>query len=169
MSTWPVHHVAPIAGVTAALLAGCGGGSGSGAKPSSSHTTSTAPAAHVTGLAKPVYPRCGVERFAKPQTAPLHGNTVGQYWQVSYILPSKAPQIKGAMSLITLLEQSPELKAGAVQGGQKLVFGGQTVSFRKAGGKTPQNVVQWRTAAARYIMIVDGPLAAIKRLVSCLP
>jgi hypothetical protein len=159
-----------------ALAAGCGSGddepapepaSTSPAETTTATTTSKKPAK--AGLAKPVYPTCGVRRFNEPVEVPLVAEGGGQYWRLVYQLPASAPRIEGQATQLTLVEQPPTVEGIGVEGGRDVVIAGKKVSLRRARPDTPSNVAQWRTKRARYSLLADGSIAELRRMIRCLP
>ena len=155
-------------------LAGCGGGGDDGAAPATSSSTgssSTAAAkapASAAGLAKPLYPSCGVGRFGKPSASPDVADGA-QYWQVDYKVPPTAPRVVGATTVVTIVEQQPAQPRGKIGGGHEIVVAGHKVSLSPRTTKSPSNVAQWKTKAAKYLMLADGTTAALKKIIACLP
>ena len=159
-----------------AALAGCGGGGDKGSSGTTSSAAATTPTtgtvakapASAAGLAKPFYPSCGVKRFGKPTASPLVNNGA-QYWQVDYKVPPTAPRVTGLTSVVTIVEQAPTGPRGKVNGGHEIVVAGRAVSLSPRTTKSPSNVAQWKTKAAKYLMLADGTTATLRQIISCLP
>jgi hypothetical protein len=168
-------HVSTLATV-ALVSGGCGGSDDSSTPPrqptttaSATTTTTAAAPAGAAGLAKPVYPRCGVKRFTKPVTAPLVADGGAQYWRILYQVPVTAPRVADLPSQLTIVEQAPNGRRGSLQGGREIVVAGHKVSLRPATKKTPSNVAQWKTSKAKYILLADGSIAQLRRVIACFP
>jgi hypothetical protein len=165
-------HLAFVAAAVA-TIAGCGGSEASTPRaPVTSTSAGTAHVkapAHAPGLAKPIYLRCGVGRFKKPSATPLVAPGGAQYWRIVYLTPVTAPNIRGLPRNVTIVEQAPAGARGALQGGHDVAIAGRTVSLRPGNTKTPANVAQWKTHKARYILLADGSLAQLRRLIPCFP
>jgi hypothetical protein len=167
-----LHVVGVLAGLLA--FAGCGGGSDETKAPAATTTAAatTTPAAappkRNPNLAKAIYPRCGVSRFSKPHASPMVADTA-QYWRIVYQTPVTAPRVKGIPTQLTLVEQAPVGPRGSLNGAREVVVAGHKVSLRRARPKTPSNVARWQTSQARYTLLQDGSLAAVKRIIACLP
>ena len=164
-----------LGAATLVAIAGCGGSdssdktTSSAAKTTSSTSTAAKAPASAAGLEKPLFATCGVKRFQKPQKAPLVGAGGAQYWRVVYLLPATAPTIEGQPSNLTLVEQTPAGPRRKLDGGHDEVIGKITVSLRPGNSKTPANVAQWTTPKARYVLIADGGLPALRKLIPCFP
>jgi hypothetical protein len=70
---------------------------------------------------------------------------------------------------MTLVEQVPSLRRGSLGGGREIVVDGRRVSFRRGRPKTPSHVARWKTEKARYTMLIDGDVAAARKIIACLP
>jgi hypothetical protein len=127
------------------------------------------PPKEVPGLPKPVFPRCGVGRFNKPVTVPLVSDNGAQYWRVLYQVPVTAPKVNGVPTQLTLVEQSAKNLRGKLDGGKEVEVAGRKVSLRPAQPETPSNVAQWKTGKAKYILLADGNIAEMRKVIACFP
>lgn len=159
----------------ALAVSACGGGSepSSGSAddglPSTTTGPAAAPPAKAPGLANAIRPACGVGTLKKPHVDAQLGDNGGQYWRLVYESPVTAPRIKGAITILTIVEQDPALPRGSLDGGHDVKVAGRSVSLRQGTKKTPSNVAQWKTRKARYIVLADGSLQSLERLIRCFP
>jgi hypothetical protein len=122
-------------------------------------------------LARPVYARCGTAGFER-HLSPATGPNNGRAWQVGYrptrgLLKRARP---GDTTLVVVIEQSPALVRGRVQGGQETVLAGRSISLRPPVGQSQVYVAQWKTSRARYIVLANGgSTKKLEQFVRCLP
>jgi hypothetical protein len=146
--------------IAAAAIAGCGDDDGdSGSGDSASEET--------PDLAKPLLAECGIEGFrsTEPERQIQDGRPTG--WRLSYVAEVAKP---GQTTAIYLTEESPELEARGVAGGEPIKVGEQDVSIKTITDPPVQHVAQWRTEQARYLAVSDGATPArLKALIACMP
>jgi hypothetical protein len=163
--------------VAAALPAGCGGDGGSRAAsaPTSVATATTTETATTTtettatrGLAHPIYPTCGVERF-NPPTVNSSVKKGTRIWQIAYALPPNAPTIAGQSTQLTLLEYPATTGHKHVAGGHDVRLGGKVISVKPKTTKSPVTLASWSTRRARYFVVdLAGVSDTLRQFVRCL-
>jgi hypothetical protein len=148
--------------VAAAATAGCGGDDGdSGSEGSEPEPTAD--------LAKPLLAECDVEglQASEPERQIREGTPTG--WKLNFRATSSKPN-SGETTVIFLIEESPELPAEGVTGGQTITVDGQEASLRTITEPGVQHVAQWKTDKARYIAFGNGDTPArLKALIACMP
>lgn len=118
------------------------------------------------GPAQPLLARCGTDHFGPPDAA-----RDARGWKITYQLrPGAQPRTAPAQtSVVTLLERSPTLPRGRLEGGRERVVEGRKVSFKDRTASTSY-VAQWKTKRARYVAIVDGTSTLVlDRVIACMP
>lgn len=153
---------ATVVTVAAVVWAGCGGDDG-GAKPD--------------GLAKPLYPRCGVAGYAKATGTVTRGPAGrGRAWRLSYVPPATprgAPVPETAATSILVIEEVPDLPLELAES-RAVNLGGREVRLARPPRTIDVVAVQVKTRSARYTVLARGSprLPArrmMERLVPCLP
>ena len=124
----------------------------------------------VDGLAKPLFPRCGVRAFGEPQVVEIaeHGG-----WRLVYTHPAaqNAPDVKGVTTTINIDERPPGSKrvSYAKQPGARVLrVRGLKVDFAPAESADAFSA-QWVTKRARYSVLADGSGQIVRKLVRCVP
>jgi hypothetical protein len=137
-----------------ALLGGCGDDETADKRP---------------GLAKAIYPRCGVDSF-EPTRARPHPREKGA-WVLTYAIkrnPDRPPP-PGATTGATIYESPPTGGRPKLGNGRDVTIAGRRVSLVDRTAQTSY-VASWNTKTANYTVIADGSSPrAIGELVRCLP
>jgi hypothetical protein len=156
-----------VTAVAVAAAAGCGSSDKSGTTGASNGQSTQPPTSTLPdALPAALRPRCGVERFGKPQVTP---NTQFGGWRLLYVLPGakkRAPR-PGEITTFAIEERPPKSARVRYKGETRARVHGRVVDFAPTKNSF---TAQWVGKSARYVVIGDGSgTAFVKRLVACLP